>query len=85
MQLLTLIPNKISILLYDCLIVTKIARNVWFLLKNHKKPLKTTNYESNVSPAWATFPVFFSDIFLPFCRGEKVVQHITNSVWLGWP
>ena len=38
---------------------------------------------SNFSPQGETF---FSDIFLPFCRGEKVTQHMWKSAWqvLGW-
>jgi len=34
---------------------------------------------SNFSPQGETF---FSDIFLPFCRGEKVTQHMWKSAWV---
>ena len=54
-QILGLIPNNIFILLHNCVRTMKITKNVWFLLKNHQKPLKIIKYESNVSSIWAPF------------------------------
>ena len=81
MQFFMLISNNIFIFVYNCVMTMRIAKNLWFLLKNHQKLSKINKYESNVSLVWTPFDTFFSNIFLPFCRGEKVVQHIINSVW----
>jgi hypothetical protein len=35
----------------------------------------------SVSHFWASLYAFFSIFVLPFCRGEKTVQHISKSFW----
>ena len=80
MEFFTLISNIIFISLMNKLLTLKTAKNLTFSLKNHKKSVKFVEVTTNVRLVSTRVVPLYFEMFLPFCRGEKVVQHIQNSL-----